>query len=101
MTTLAGAAVVGCAVIDFTAAPATAILGVGAQGSGSCKSGLFIGGFGSCGPGDVPKSGDCAKAAAEKLTVANARTKADFITPTFLSKNNGKDGRVFPCGMLI
>jgi hypothetical protein len=59
--------------------PVAARFGAAAQGGGSRKSGTFIGGLGSCGPGDGLVFGDCAAAAVTHPTLASARIRARFI----------------------
>jgi len=71
--------VVGVAVAGLMMPPVEARLGAGAQGGGSRKSGAFIGGLGSCGPGDGLVFGDCATAAVTHPMLIIARTRARFI----------------------
>lgn len=70
--------------------------GAGAQGGGSRKSGAFIGGLGSCGPGDGVLFGDCAAAAVIHPKLVSARTRARFmIALLFLSTSHRKKTNSF------
>lgn len=71
-----GVAVLAAALIT---PPVAARFDDGAQGGGNRRSGAFIGGLGSCGPGDGLVFGDCAIAAVIHPKLISARTRARVI----------------------